>query len=72
MPKRDIGVALFLSYNTVYLHTKSIYQKLRTAAGGGRARARASAPFNTGLAEIPPGPSEFRQPSITRVNTRRG
>ena len=32
MPKRDIGVALFLSYNTIHSHTKSIYQKLRVSS----------------------------------------
>jgi LuxR family maltose regulon positive regulatory protein len=32
MPKRDIGRALFLSYNTIHSHTKSIYQKLRVSS----------------------------------------
>ncbi|HXV57627.1 MAG TPA: LuxR C-terminal-related transcriptional regulator [Gaiellaceae bacterium] len=32
MPKRDIGVLLFLSYNTIHSHTKSIYQKLRVSS----------------------------------------
>jgi LuxR family maltose regulon positive regulatory protein len=32
MPKRDIGAALFLSYNTIHSHTKSIYQKLRVSS----------------------------------------
>ena len=31
-PKRDIGTALFLSYNTIHSHTKSIYQKLRVSS----------------------------------------
>jgi LuxR family transcriptional regulator, maltose regulon positive regulatory protein len=32
MPKRDIGGILFLSYNTIHSHTKSIYQKLRVSS----------------------------------------
>jgi LuxR family transcriptional regulator, maltose regulon positive regulatory protein len=32
VPKRDIGAALFLSYNTIHSHTKSIYQKLRVSS----------------------------------------
>ena len=32
LPKRDIGAALFLSYNTIHSHTKSIYQKLRVSS----------------------------------------
>jgi ATP/maltotriose-dependent transcriptional regulator MalT len=32
IPKRDIGRALFLSYNTIHSHTKSIYQKLRVSS----------------------------------------
>jgi LuxR family transcriptional regulator, maltose regulon positive regulatory protein len=32
LPKRDIGSALFLSYNTIHSHTKSIYQKLRVSS----------------------------------------
>jgi LuxR family transcriptional regulator, maltose regulon positive regulatory protein len=32
LPKRDIGRALFLSYNTIHSHTKSIYQKLRVSS----------------------------------------
>jgi LuxR family maltose regulon positive regulatory protein len=32
IPKRDIGAALFLSYNTIHSHTKSIYQKLRVSS----------------------------------------
>jgi LuxR family maltose regulon positive regulatory protein len=32
MPKREIGAALFLSYNTIHSHTKSIYQKLRVSS----------------------------------------
>ena len=32
VPKRDIGRALFLSYNTIHSHTKSIYQKLRVSS----------------------------------------
>ena len=32
IPKRDIGTALFLSYNTIHSHTKSIYQKLRVSS----------------------------------------
>jgi LuxR family maltose regulon positive regulatory protein len=32
MPKRDIGATLFLSYNTIHSHTKSIYQKLRVSS----------------------------------------
>lgn len=32
LPKRDIGSILFLSYNTVHSHTKSIYQKLRVSS----------------------------------------
>ena len=32
VPKRDIGQALFLSYNTIHSHTKSIYQKLRVSS----------------------------------------
>jgi LuxR family maltose regulon positive regulatory protein len=32
LPKRDIGVELFLSYNTIHSHTKSIYQKLRVSS----------------------------------------
>jgi LuxR family transcriptional regulator, maltose regulon positive regulatory protein len=32
LPKRDIGKALFLSYNTIHSHTKSIYQKLRVSS----------------------------------------
>jgi LuxR family maltose regulon positive regulatory protein len=31
LPKRDIGGILFLSYNTIHSHTKSIYQKLRVS-----------------------------------------
>jgi LuxR family maltose regulon positive regulatory protein len=31
LPKRDIGSILFLSYNTIHSHTKSIYQKLRVS-----------------------------------------
>ena len=30
--KRDIGAELFLSYNTIHSHTKSIYQKLRVSS----------------------------------------
>jgi LuxR family transcriptional regulator, maltose regulon positive regulatory protein len=32
LPKRDIGKVLFLSYNTIHSHTKSIYQKLRVSS----------------------------------------
>jgi LuxR family transcriptional regulator, maltose regulon positive regulatory protein len=32
LPKRDIGAALYLSYNTIHSHTKSIYQKLRVSS----------------------------------------
>jgi LuxR family maltose regulon positive regulatory protein len=32
LPKRDVGAALFLSYNTIHSHTKSIYQKLRVSS----------------------------------------
>ncbi len=32
LPKRDIGTALFLSYNTIHSHTKSIYQKLAVSS----------------------------------------
>ena len=32
LPKRDIGRMLFLSYNTIHSHTKSIYQKLRVSS----------------------------------------
>lgn len=32
LPKRDIGATLFLSYNTIHSHTKSIYQKLRVSS----------------------------------------
>jgi LuxR family transcriptional regulator, maltose regulon positive regulatory protein len=32
LPKRDIGRVLFLSYNTIHSHTKSIYQKLRVSS----------------------------------------
>jgi ATP/maltotriose-dependent transcriptional regulator MalT len=32
LPKRDIGDALFLSYNTIHSHTKSIYHKLRVSS----------------------------------------
>jgi LuxR family maltose regulon positive regulatory protein len=32
LPKRDIGNMLFLSYNTIHSHTKSIYQKLRVSS----------------------------------------
>jgi LuxR family maltose regulon positive regulatory protein len=32
VPKREIGRALFLSYNTIHSHTKSIYQKLRVSS----------------------------------------
>ena len=32
LSKRDIGTALFLSYNTIHSHTKSIYQKLRVSS----------------------------------------
>jgi LuxR family maltose regulon positive regulatory protein len=32
LPKRDIGALLFLSYNTIHSHTKSIYQKLRVSS----------------------------------------
>jgi LuxR family maltose regulon positive regulatory protein len=32
LTKRDIGRALFLSYNTIHSHTKSIYQKLRVSS----------------------------------------
>jgi LuxR family maltose regulon positive regulatory protein len=31
-PKREIGQALFLSFNTIHSHTKSIYQKLRVSS----------------------------------------
>ena len=30
--KRDIGTELFLSYNTIHSHTRSIYQKLRVSS----------------------------------------
>jgi len=32
LPKREIGDALFLSFNTIHSHTKSIYQKLRVSS----------------------------------------
>jgi LuxR family maltose regulon positive regulatory protein len=32
LPKRDIATALFLSYNTIHSHTKSIYHKLRVSS----------------------------------------
>ena len=32
LAKRDIGNLLFLSYNTIHSHTKSIYQKLRVSS----------------------------------------
>jgi LuxR family transcriptional regulator, maltose regulon positive regulatory protein len=32
LSKRDIGRILFLSYNTIHSHTKSIYQKLRVSS----------------------------------------
>ena len=32
LSKRDIGAELFLSYNTIHSHTKSIYQKLRVSS----------------------------------------
>jgi LuxR family maltose regulon positive regulatory protein len=32
LPKREIGAALFLSFNTIHSHTKSIYQKLRVSS----------------------------------------
>ena len=32
LPKREIGRALFLSFNTIHSHTKSIYQKLRVSS----------------------------------------
>jgi LuxR family maltose regulon positive regulatory protein len=32
LAKRDIGKVLFLSYNTIHSHTKSIYQKLRVSS----------------------------------------
>jgi LuxR family maltose regulon positive regulatory protein len=32
MPKREIAATLFLSYNTIHSHTKSIYQKLRVSS----------------------------------------
>lgn len=32
LPKREIGSALFLSFNTIHSHTKSIYQKLRVSS----------------------------------------
>ena len=32
LPKREIGQALFLSFNTIHSHTKSIYQKLRVSS----------------------------------------
>jgi LuxR family transcriptional regulator, maltose regulon positive regulatory protein len=32
LPKREIGAELFLSYNTIHSHTKSIYQKLRVSS----------------------------------------
>ncbi|HSK15071.1 MAG TPA: LuxR C-terminal-related transcriptional regulator, partial [Gaiellaceae bacterium] len=41
--KREIGEALFLSFNTIHSHTKSIYQKLRVSsreAAIARARER--------------------------------
>jgi LuxR family transcriptional regulator, maltose regulon positive regulatory protein len=34
LSKREIGQALFLSYNTIHSHTKSIYQKLRVSSRG--------------------------------------
>ena len=39
--KREIGAALFLSYNTIHSHTKSIYRKLSVSSRqGALARAR--------------------------------
>ena len=32
LPQREIGSALFLSFNTIHSHTKSIYQKLRVSS----------------------------------------
>jgi LuxR family maltose regulon positive regulatory protein len=32
LAKRDIGRTLFLSYNTIHTHTKSIYHKLRVSS----------------------------------------
>ena len=32
LPKREIGQVLFLSFNTIHSHTKSIYQKLRVSS----------------------------------------
>jgi LuxR family transcriptional regulator, maltose regulon positive regulatory protein len=32
LPKREIGRTLFLSFNTIHSHTKSIYQKLRVSS----------------------------------------
>ena len=32
LSKREIGNALFLSFNTIHSHTRSIYQKLRVSS----------------------------------------
>ena len=41
LSKREIGKELFLSFNTIHSHTKSIYQKLRVSSRQGAiARAR--------------------------------
>jgi ATP/maltotriose-dependent transcriptional regulator MalT len=34
LSKREIGEALFLSFNTIHSHTRSIYQKLRVSSRG--------------------------------------
>ena len=46
LTKREIGKELFLSFNTIHSHTKSIYQKLRVSSREDAiARARARDPL---------------------------
>ena len=58
--KREAADQLFVSYNTVHSHVRSLYQKLdaHSLAGGGRAGARAGSD----------GQFDGRSAKITRVN----
>ena len=66
LSKREIGKVLFLSFNTIHSHTKSIYQKLRVSsrAGCDRACARARSLANRAEAPLSVAPSR-RATSIT-------
>ena len=71
LSKREIGKELFLSFNTIHSHTKSIYQKLRVSSRQDAiARAQDSEPCKTAqrLADAAAPSASLRQDHLRNVS----